>query len=266
MDEIEYLNETEEYPAQRFPAKPRNSLDSLKFTSEAYEAYKFNEQIRGLVKDFNFDSKVVNEITQTCARYKDSLKLNRLLPIVIYKVIKKYNFPISLNELVSKKGFNISNYLKNSSSVQVEGSNTPFKELVYSRVTFVIDKLKDYYNINPMAFKQKIKTKDALVKLTDKFFSNKDSYNDIEAELTKIKIECREFIFSKNFASHEFNQFFSDKINVQALSVSLVRYKMQCNFVTLSLCHFSKLFSVSQRSISKGILYIKQYLTLNNNI
>lgn len=96
----------------QFIGKPRNSLDLLNFSGEEYEFAIMKKKINQKLSQFNFEPKINDEIINICFLYRKKIKLYRLFPLVLFKIIKKYKLPIQLKNLKKSVKLNLNNYFK----------------------------------------------------------------------------------------------------------------------------------------------------------
>ena len=137
--------------------KIKNSLDLLNLNDSNYENYKLSQKILNKIKIFNFDNKINNEIISICLANKKLMNLNYLLEIVIYKIIKKYNFDITIKELKEKINFKISHYLKYNNKLNIYNEFN-YKQIIMNLIKNHIQKLIKISKIKQRIFiKQKKK-------------------------------------------------------------------------------------------------------------
>ena len=273
--------------------KPKNTLDILRLSSDKYEQYKHTEHIKQIISQFSFDNKIVDEIIKTSLFYKDKLHLhlNDLVPIIVYKVIQKYNYPYTKAEILSKIKFNISIYLKYNQHVHIDSligsaisssndnnnnnnnsNNSSLKDNVYTHVNYAFNKLIELSSIKPGMFKlnKKNVNVDALYL---KLMSGKDGekYCDVPSMLMELKIKAKKLIYDDDDVSKDkdtllhsnFNEFFIEKINYRYLAVSIVRFLLMGSNVNVNLSNLQKVFFVSCSSITKGVHLMRDYIKLN---
>ena len=294
IDEYEYEYQHDEYininQNNFIPfTKPKNSLDILRLSSEKYEHYKLTEHIKHIINQFNFESRIVDEITKASLFYKDKLHLhlNDLVPIVVYKVIQKYNFPYTKAEILSKIKFNISNYLKYSQHIHIDSllnnnnnninndnnniNNSSLKDNVYTHVNYAFNKLIELSSIKPAMFKinkKNVSVDSLYLKLT----SGKgcDKYSDVPSMLMELKVKAKNLIYDEDITKDRdtllhsnFNEYFIEKINYRYLAISIVRFLLMGSNVNVNLSNLQKVFFVSCSSITKGVHLVKDYIKLN---
>lgn len=286
---FEYYNTPSDYlqgniTGKYLSLKPKNTLDYLAYNDAEYSKYKLTEKIKTKLMPFNFDLKVVTEIIQICFKYQSQFKLSVLLPIVIYKIIHKHNFPITMIELSSKINFDKSNYLKYSSQIVIKRDHqSSYKDNVYNYISFIISKLIEVTRLKPRIIKytknnKREKTKDKeLDDLFKKYASSSQSkegaFEDSDRLFNAVKSKCKEYIYSqpisligkKNDDEDEdfFNKHFEKKIIDKHLSIAIVKAMMKKEGISINSADLRDLFAVSLSSISKGISFLKEYDKLN---
>ena len=179
--------------------KIKNSLDLLNLNDSNYENYKLSQKILNKIKIFNFDNKINNEIISICLTNKKLMNLNYLLEIVIYKIIKKYNFDITIKELKEKINFKISHYLKYNNKLNIYNEFN-YKQIIMNLIKNHIQKL-----IKISKIKQRIFIKQKNKKIIINSYKNNEinllnNFQDVENELKNIEKICYNFINNeKNF-------------------------------------------------------------------
>ena len=98
--------------------RPRNIIDFYNVNSEEYKKNKMYEKVKSkLINLNNLPDYYVNEICSLSWFYSKKLshkKLDTILPIIVYKVIKKNNINyISLKDLKEKINFRYKTYFQN---------------------------------------------------------------------------------------------------------------------------------------------------------
>lgn len=307
VDECQYEYEYDDYQHDEYInikhnsfipfTKPKNTLDILRLSSDKYEQYKHTEHIKQIISQFSFDNKIVDEIIKASLFYKDKLHLhlNDLVPIIVYKVIQKYNYPYTKAEILSKIKFNISIYLKYSQHVHIESiigsaissnndnnnnnnssnsnNNSSLKDNVYTHVNYAFNKLIELSSIKPGMFKlnKKNVNVDALYL---KLMSGKEGdnkYCDVPSMLMELKVKAKKLIYDDDNVSKDkdtllhsnFNEFFIEKINYRYLAISIVRFLLMGSNVNVNLSNLQKVFFVSCSSITKGVHLVRDYIKLN---
>ena len=173
--------------------KIKNSLDLLNLNDSNYENYKLSQKILNKIKIFNFDNKINNEIISICLANKKLMNLNYLLEIVIYKIIKKYNFDITIKELKEKINFKISHYLKYNNKLNIYNEFN-YKQVIMNLIKNHIQKL-----IKISKIKQRIFIKQKNKKIIINSYKNNEinllnNFQDVENELKNIEKMCYNFI------------------------------------------------------------------------
>ena len=249
--------------------KIKNSLDLLNLNDSNYENYKLSQKILNKIKIFNFDNKINNEIISICLTNKKLMNLNYLLEIVIYKIIKKYNFDITIKELKEKINFKISHYLKYNNKLNIYNEFN-YKQIIMNLIKNHIQKL-----IKISKIKQRIFIKQKNKKIIINSYKNNEinllnNFQDVENELKNIEQMCYNFINNEKKNNEiklneieNFEKFFSGKICPQILSIALIKYFIQeYSSINITLTNLHEIFSISISSISKGIKLINKYFKL----
>jgi hypothetical protein len=249
--------------------KIKNSLDLLNLNDSNYENYKLSQKILNKIKIFNFDNKINNEIISICLANKKLMNLNYLLEIVIYKIIKKYNFDITIKELKEKINFKISHYLKYNNKLNIYNEFN-YKQIIMNLIKNHIQKL-----IKISKIKQRIFIKQKNKKIIINSYKNNEinlsnNFQDVENELKNIEQMCYNFINNEKKNNEiklneieNFEKFFSGKICPQILSIALIKYFIQeYSSINITLTNLHEIFSISISSISKGIKLINKYFKL----
>ena len=249
--------------------KIKNSLDLLNLNDSNYENYKLSQKILNKIKIFNFDNKINNEIISICLANKKLMNLNYLLEIVIYKIIKKYNFDITIKELKEKINFKISHYLKYNNKLNIYNEFN-YKQIIMNLIKNHIQKL-----IKISKIKQRIFIKQKNKKIIINSYKNNEinllnNFQDVENELKNIEKMCYNFINNEKKNNEiklneieNFEKFFSGKICPQILSIALIKYFIQeYSSINITLTNLHEIFSISISSISKGIKLINKYFKL----
>ena len=249
--------------------KIKNSLDLLNLNDSNYENYKLSQKILNKIKIFNFDNKINNEIISICLTNKKLMNLNYLLEIVIYKIIKKYNFDITIKELKEKINFKISHYLKYNNKLNIYNEFN-YKQIIMNLIKNHIQKL-----IKISKIKQRIFIKQKNKKIIINSYKNNEinllnNFQDVENELKNIEKMCYNFINNEKKNNEiklneieNFEKFFSGKICPQILSIAIIKYFIQeYSSINITLTNLHEIFSISISSISKGIKLINKYFKL----
>ena len=268
----------------QFIGKPRNTLDLLNYSGEEYEFAIMKKKINQKLSQFNFEPKINEEIINICFLYRKKIKLYRLFPLVLFKIIKKYKLPIQLKNLKKSVKLNMNNYFKNSNDILIESNKKEesFDDIIFSYIDEYINKLIKLSKTNTRIFKKKANEKENLL-LTQKInqissilinsnFSSKNCFYDYESELNRLKMICKDKIYGNSKTliklkeENDFEDFFSGKIQNKTLALSLIKYEIneKCDF-SISLKNLHQIFDISTISINKGINLIKQYNKMNNN-
>ena len=249
--------------------KIKNSLGLLNLNDSNYENYKLSQKILNKIKIFNFDNKINNEIISICLTNKKLMNLNYLLEIVIYKIIKKYDFDITIKELKEKINFKISHYLKYNNKLNIYNEFN-YKQIIMNLIKNHIQKL-----IKISKIKQRIFIKQKNKKIIINSYKNNEinllnNFQDVENELKNIEKICYNFINNEKKNNEiklneieKFEKFFSGKICPQILSIAIIKYFIQeYSSINITLTNLHEIFSISISSISKGIKLINKYFKL----
>ena len=250
--------------------KIKNSLDLLNLNDSNYENYKLSQKILNKIKIFNFDNKINNEIISICLANKKSMNLNYLLEIVIYKIIKKYNFDITIKELKEKINFKISHYLKYNNKLNIYNEFN-YKQIIMNLIKNHIQKLIKISKIKQRRFIKNKKIKKIII---NSYKNNEinllNNFQDVENELKNIEKMCYNFINNEKKNNEiklneieKFEKFFSGKICPQILSIAIIKYFIQeYSSINITLTNLHEIFSISISSISKGVKLINKYYKL----
>jgi hypothetical protein len=197
------------------------------------------------------------------------MNLNYLLEIVIYKIIKKYNFDITIKELKEKINFKISHYLKYNNKLNIYNEFN-YKQIIMNLIKNHIQKL-----IKISKIKQRIFIKQKNKKIIINSYKNNEinllnNFQDVENELKNIEKMCYNFINNEKKNNEiklneieKFEKFFSGKICPQILSIAIIKYFIQeYSSINITLTNLHEIFSISISSISKGIKLINKYFKL----
>ena len=190
----EYSKKNENFPTFfQCMNKPTNILEYMKFNSEEYKHFKKQEKIKNDLRLLGLNKKYIDEIVQLSEYYLKKLKIkfSTISQIITYKIIKKYQLPISLIDFFAKFRFDKSKYLKysnliNLSNVKLEENKSNVitleeaEEYTYLQnlneyLLYLIKQLIEIYKMKPGYFK--VKNNDKLV----------DNY--INEFCTRIKIQ-----------------------------------------------------------------------------
>jgi len=250
--------------------KPTNSLDYMKLNSEDYLKFKLELRVKEKIKCLNIDEKYLKEIFEIINLnykiFKNSMRISDIIPIVIYKIIKRYNLPIANNEIFEKLVLNKSKYLKLSNKIIVECDRNKseleieesFKKNLLSLINFMILKLNENYRMKPNSLKIKID----LIILENCINNYKStSYIDSLKYLEEIKQEARVFILEKR-EMNNFYDYFHNKILLECLAAAIVKYLLDKKGIKINLQTFRENFNIAISSISKASKMIQEYLKL----
>jgi len=257
--------------------KYKNSIELLNLNNSNYDNYKLSQKILNKIKIFNFDKKINDEIISICLANKKLLNLNYLIEIVIYKIIKKYNFDISIKDLKEKINFSISHYLKYNNIINIYNEYN-FKNIMMNLIKNNIQKLIKISKIKQRIFVKQKKKKTNLISFKKNGINLFNNFQDVEYELKNIENMCLNVINNSiknkeinliekiNYLDNNINnfeKFFSGKICPKILSISLIKYFIQeYSSFNITLSNLHEIFSISISSISKGIKLINKYIKL----
>ena len=194
--------------------KQRNIIDYLNINDEEYKRQQCYKKINFMIKGLNsLPNDIINEIVYYSWYYFKKLsnkKLSTIVPIITYKIIKKYNIKsVSLKDLKQNINFSYKTYFQNeklfsemNSVVKNKENNFKFNnninniiiskkqsfpELVLGSINKYIDLAKDKIQIQPniIKFKSNKWQKDNNYD-NDKLNKKKSDYKLIESLFSKI--------------------------------------------------------------------------------
>ena len=191
--------------------KQRNSIDYLNINEEDYQKKICYKKINFMLKGLNsLSNDIINEISFLSWYYSKKLpnkKLSIIVPIITYKIIKKYNIKnVTLKELKEKLNFRRKTYFKNEKlfdelnmNLIQNKSNNKFKfknninniiskkqaysELVLSSITKYIKLMKEKIDTQPNLIKYK---NNKLIINKGSIMNEKLYYETIESLFDKI--------------------------------------------------------------------------------
>ena len=191
--------------------KQRNSIDYLNINEEDYQKKVCYKKINFMLKGLNsLSNDIINEISFLSWYYSKKLpnkKLSIIVPIITYKIIKKYNIKnVTLKELKEKLNFRRKTYFKNEKlfdelnmNLIQNKSNNKFKfknninniiskkqaysELVLSSITKYIKLMKEKIDTQPNLIKYK---NNKLIINKGSIMNEKLYYETIESLFDKI--------------------------------------------------------------------------------
>ena len=115
-----YVNEFTKYNQYNFCTgkRPRNTIDYFNMNSDEYKKSKMEQKIKlMLIKLTSLTKSNIDEICYLTRFYSKKFphkKLNTIVPIIVYKIIKKYNIKtITLKDLKNKINFSYKTYFQN---------------------------------------------------------------------------------------------------------------------------------------------------------
>ena len=190
--------------------KQRNIIDYLNINDEEYKRQQCYKKINFMIKGLNsLPNDIINEIVYYSWYYFKKLsnkKLSTIVPIITYKIIKKYNIKsVSLKDLKQNINFSYKTYFQNeklfsemNSVVKNKENNFKFNnninniiiskkqsfpELVLGSINKYIDLAKDKIQIQPniIKFQSNKRQKD-----NNKLNKKKSDYKLIESLFSKI--------------------------------------------------------------------------------
>ena len=197
--------------------KPRTIIDYLNINSDEYKKQKMYQKIKAMLNNLTSLSRIyVDEICYITWLYSQKLpkkKLSTIVPIIVYKIILKYNIEsVSLKDLKDKINFKYKTYFKNEKLFtelnecinknkkinrdsfnyinKYNFKNQNYSELVYNSVTNHIKKIKEKSQTHSNIIKIKGKTKPKKNYKEKINIENKDKNNEIiENIIGKLKME-----------------------------------------------------------------------------
>ena len=190
--------------------KQRNIIDYLNINDEEYKRQQCYKKINFMIKGLNsLPNDIINEIVYYSWYYFKKLsnkKLSTIVPIITYKIIKKYNIKsVSLKDLKQNINFSYKTYFQNeklfsemNSVVKNKENNFKFNnninniiiskkqsfpELVLGSINKYIDLAKDKIQIHPniIKFQSNKRQKD-----NNKLNKKRSDYKLIESLFSKI--------------------------------------------------------------------------------
>ena len=190
--------------------KQRNIIDYLNINDEEYKRQQCYKKINFMIKGLNsLPNDIINEIVYYSWYYFKKLsnkKLSTIVPIITYKIIKKYNIKsVSLKDLKQNINFSYKTYFQNeklfsemNSVVKNKENNFKFNnninniiiskkqsfpELVLGSINKYIDLAKDKIQIHPniIKFQSNKRQKD-----NNKLNKKKSDYKLIDSLFSKI--------------------------------------------------------------------------------
>lgn len=96
--------------------KKKTKIDLLKYNSIEFKKFRMFSKIKTMLLPFSLQKSLIDEICTLTWFYSKKLhkQLSTLVPIILYKLIKKYNISnITLKDLKQKLNFKYRNYFKN---------------------------------------------------------------------------------------------------------------------------------------------------------
>lgn len=229
--EIDYLPEYSNLvPSKNYikTNKPVNSLDYLKFHSEEYLKYKLEQKVKDRINGLNLGDKYIKEVFEIVYYNHKLLKerqsnnpgltgprVSDIISIVVYKIIKKYNLPVSHNEIFGKISLDKSKYLKFSNMIKVSEGGESLDDInkivkreiddfggidaldptaysygnkLFNYLSFIISRLYEVFKYKPNSFK--IKTEKVNL---DTFFKNFENKKNNSTTLS-LKEEDRNYL------------------------------------------------------------------------
>jgi hypothetical protein len=257
---------------------PSNSLDYMKFNSEDYLRYKFDNKVKEQIKELNLDSKLIKEICEYSFHYYKkvekgvSLKIADIINIVTYKLIKFYLLPISHNEIFKLLNFSKSKYLKYSNYLEVKTAKIEnneymvvkyFSELLqYSNS--MINRLIELYRYKPNIFKINLCEID-ITSLIEGFnesnISERSYFYDVMKLLEEVKNTIGSMLRANDY-DMDFYNFFHNKVLKESLIAALIKNQLHRKGVKINLYVFKENFKVPSSSISNAQKLLKNFETL----
>lgn len=111
-----------------YKGKPKTSLDYLKINSTEYKYFQMQKKVKNLLRELNLSKSLEEEICHLSYHYSISLnkrkKLSTIVPIILYKLLKKYNNKnYTLKDLKQKINFKYKTYFRNEKLFQIFDQN-----------------------------------------------------------------------------------------------------------------------------------------------
>ena len=181
--------------------KPRNIIDYLNVNSDEYKKNRMSQKIKLMLINLPQLSKYyIDEICNLCWYYSKKLshkKLSTILPVIVYKIITKYNIKyISLKDLKNKINFKYKTYFQNEKlfselNESINNNNKKFSsniftyniktqkysDLVYNNIITYIKKIKEKSQTQNNIIKIRHK-KSPAKKVKEKNTNNKNKYSN----------------------------------------------------------------------------------------
>jgi hypothetical protein len=288
-----------------FKKRPANSLEYMKFQSEDYLRYKIENKVKDRIKELNLGNKIETQIFEVCFNFykkfkekpseEEKIRLCDLIPIVAYKIIKCNRITISHKDAIEKLNLDKSKFLKFSNQIPIGDENLVYKfesgvdlkknianendikekineflNKVNEYVQFIIQKLSEFYKIQPDALK--IKNNERLI---DFYFTKFEKIENVYSEgkffdnlkfLEEVKKEASLFIYAKE-SPEKFSQlydFFNKKILIEHLASALVKKLSDMKGIKINLHTFRDVFNIPISGISRGIKILNEYFRITN--
>lgn len=272
MDEIESVS-FEKQKIEFFKKKPKNTLDYCLFESEIYQKYKLTQKELKMISQFHLDQKVIDEIINLCYMYRNKIKRCNLFPVVFYKIILRYNFPISVREIEQKIKLKRSKYLKYMNIIQFYEKPPSFGESVITNACYILTKFLELIKtkqirleINLLGNKiQKIieKVQFNNATCTEGFF---DQEKYIKDTLITIRHKIENIITQKNDIEINFDEFFSDRVNKKVIALCLIKRLLSEYDIILTNHAIDFFYNIKQERIIKGMPLLEEYIKINKII
>lgn len=277
MESFDDTSESSSFSTKRRPhyqvlckKRPRNTLDILALESEMYQKYKLTEREIKMISQFKLDQKIIDEIIKLCYLYKNKIKRRDLFPVVLYKIIKRYNCPISIRDIERKINFKRARYLKCMNVIQFYENSPSFGESVLTSSCYILTKLLELVRNNKqiLTVNANGNTIRKVIMNIDLQNSNKIFFDNNEFIKERIKeIRCKiEKIIKEKDLVIDFDSFFEDHIHKDVLAICLIQWLLSLSDIILSKLNTEMIFEISASRILRGMTLLNEYIRINKII
>ena len=164
--------------------KQRNTIDYLNLNDNEYKKQQINKKINMMLDGFKntLSKNIINEIANSSWYYLKKLqnkKLSTIVPIVTYKIIKKYKIKtVSLKDLKQKLNFSYKTYFRNEKL---------FSELYPNNNADKLNKNYKYNNINNIIRIKKHTFSELVLNSITKYINIIKEKYETKADIIRIK-------------------------------------------------------------------------------
>ena len=193
--------------------KQRNIIDYLNINDEEYKRQQCYKKINFMIKGLNsLPNDIINEIVYYSWYYFKKLsnkKLSTIVPIITYKIIKKYNIKsVSLKDLKQNINFSYKTYFQNeklfsemNSVVKNKENNFKFNNninniIIFKKQSFpelVLGSINKYIDLA----KDKIQIQPNIIKFKSNKWQKDNNYDNNKLNKKKSDYKLIESLFSK---------------------------------------------------------------------